>query len=58
MTERQLAGQQRRTLRAIRRRLLRMAEAWTDLDQFNFSQLMDLADKAEQVAVGMTVDEE
>jgi hypothetical protein len=56
-TERQIAGAQRRTLRAMRERLLRMADAWDGIDQFNVTQLTELADNAEDVAVGMTADD-
>lgn len=52
-TEKQLAGNQRRTLRAMRKRLLEMADAWDGVDQFNLTELTELADKAEEVAVGM-----
>ncbi len=48
-TERQLAGGQRRTLRAMRARLLDMAEAWDGVDEFNRTQLTELADQAEKV---------
>lgn len=50
MTEGQIAGNQRRTLRAMRQRLLVMAEAWDGVDQFNVTQLTELADQAESVA--------
>lgn len=57
MTDKQLAGNQRRTLRAMRARLLVMAGEWDGRDQFNLSQLTELADKVEAVSVGM-VDQE
>lgn len=56
-TEKQLAGDQRRTLRSMRKRLLAMAQAWDGIDQFNMSELEALADKAEEVAVGMVADD-
>lgn len=52
-TERQLAARHVRRLRTIRKNLLDMAEQWGGLDQFNLSELTDLADKAESVAVGL-----
>lgn len=57
-TERQLAGCQRRTLRKMRERLLTMAEAWDGLDQFNMSELTQLADKVEEVSAGMVVEDD
>lgn len=52
-SEKQLAAGQRRTLRAMRERLLRMAAEWGGVDQFNASALTGLADQAENVAVEM-----
>lgn len=57
MTDRQLAGNQRRTLRAMRARLLVMAGEWDGRDQFNLSQLTELADEVEEVSDNM-VDQE
>lgn len=54
-TERQLAAGQRRTLRAMRERLLEMAERWDGLDQFNLSELTRIADVIQEVAVGLVV---
>jgi hypothetical protein len=56
-SDKQLAGNQRRTLRAMRAKLLRMAEEWDGVDQFNLSQLTDLADKVEGVASKMVAEE-
>jgi hypothetical protein len=53
-TDRQLAGHQRRTLRAMRERLLRMADEWEGVDEYARSELTELADKAEAVAVAIT----
>ena len=50
----QIAGGQRRTLRAMRERLLRMADEWEELDEYARSCLTDLADKAEEVAVAIS----
>lgn len=55
-TERQLAGHQRRTLRKLREQLLRMADAWDGVDQFNMTQLTELADQAEQVATELVAE--
>jgi hypothetical protein len=56
-SDKQLAGNQRRSLRAMSAKLLRMAEEWDGVDQFNLSQLMDLADKVESVAAEMITDD-
>lgn len=57
LTPRQLARRQRRSLRAIRERLLNMAEAWDGLDQFNMGELTDLADRVEQIFGQLTTDD-
>lgn len=57
LTDKQLAGNQRRSLRKMRARLLEMSAEWDGVDQFNLSQLTELADKVEEVAVGMIADE-
>lgn len=57
LTDKQLAGHQRRTLRSMRAKLLRMAKEWDGVDQFNLSQLTELADQAEKVAVEMVADD-
>jgi hypothetical protein len=51
LTAKQIAGNQRRTLRSMRERLQKMADDWDGVDQFNLGQLTDLADKVEEVAV-------
>lgn len=56
-TDKQIAGNQRRTLRKIRAQLLNMADAWDGVDQFNMSQLVELADKTEEVAGQMVADD-
>lgn len=58
LTEKQLAGNQRRTLRSIRKRLLAMSSEWDGVDQFNLHELKSLADKVEEVAVIMVADDE
>lgn len=54
----QIAGGQRRTLRAMRKRLLVMAAAWEDEDQFLMNEVTSLADKVEELAVALTPDED
>lgn len=56
-TDKQLAAGQRRSLRAMREKLLRMANEWDGVDQFNMAQLTDLADQAERVATEMVADD-
>jgi hypothetical protein len=58
MTEKQIAAGQVRSLRAIRRKLLNMAEQWDGVDQFNMTQLEELADQAEKVATEMVPDKD
>lgn len=55
-TPRQIAGAQRRSLRKMREKLLQMAEAWVGVDQFNVTQLTELADRIETVAAEMVDD--
>lgn len=57
LTERQLAGCQRRSLRKMRARLLEMAEAWDGIDQFNLGELTRVADEIEVVSAAMVVDD-
>lgn len=42
-TPKQLAGCQRRSIRAMRERLLAMAAEWADLDEYNASLLEEAA---------------
>lgn len=56
-TDKQLAGNQRRTLRSIRQKLLGMAQEWDGVDQFNLTQLTELADQAERVAAELVADD-
>jgi hypothetical protein len=57
-TPKQIAGNQRRTLRKIREQLLTMANAWDEVDQFNLAALTDLADKAEEVSTVLINDDD
>lgn len=57
LTDKQLAGHQRRTLRAMRERLLSMSGEWDGRDQFNLSELQRVADQLEEVAVQMVEDD-
>jgi hypothetical protein len=55
-TDKQLAAGQRRSLRAMRQKLLRMADEWDGVDEFNRTQLTELADLAERVGAEMVED--
>lgn len=57
LTNKQVAGNQRRTLRAMRVRLQEMAAEWDERDQFNVSALCELADKAEEVAMQLAAED-
>lgn len=57
-TDKQIAGNQRRSLRAMRERLLAMAAQWDGVDMFNASELERLADQAEDVATHLVDDSE
>ncbi len=57
-TEKQIAGNQRRSLRKMREQLLAMASAWDGLDQFNMGQLTELADKVESVSGELITDDD
>lgn len=57
LTDKQLAGNQRRTLRAMRERLLTMAAEWDGVDGFNETELTELADKVQAVSEGLVADE-
>lgn len=57
-TEKQIAGNQRRSLRKMRVQLLSMASAWDGVDQFNMGQLTDLADKVEAVSAELVTDDD
>lgn len=50
LSDKQLAGNQRRTLRAMRERLLAMASDWDGRDQFNMSELTEAAERLDTVA--------
>jgi len=57
ITDKQLAGNQRRSLRTMRAKLLAMAGEWDGRDQFNQGELTRLADETEEVAANMIADD-
>lgn len=57
ISDKRLSSNQRRRLMSIRAQLMNMADEWDGRDQFNMSNLIDLADKAEQVATELVVED-
>lgn len=55
-TMKQVAAGQVRSLRAMRAKLLGMADRWEDMDEYNRSRLTELADQAEVLAVELIDD--
>ena len=53
-TIRQLAAYQRRSLRAIEKKLQEMSAAWDGVDQFNLGELDDLAKRCAEVNETLT----
>lgn len=53
-SKKQLAAGQRRSLAAIRKKLLDMAAQWDEVDQFCMNELEALADKAQEAANNLT----
>lgn len=49
-TPKQMAGSQRRSLAAIERKLEAMASEWSDVDEFNSSELHSLARRVKEVS--------
>lgn len=56
-TQKQMAGGQRRSLKAIQRKLEAMAAEWGDVDAYNESTLQQLAQKVEEMAESLVPDE-
>lgn len=56
-TQRQMAGGQRRSLKAIQRKLEAMAAEWGEVDAYNESVLQQLAQKVEEMAESLVPDE-
>lgn len=56
-TAKQLAAGQVRSLRAMRKKLLTMAEQWEGVDEFNRSRLTELADLADEIGAEFVPDE-
>lgn len=56
-TQKQMAGGQRRSLKAIQRKLEAMAANWGHIDAYNESALQQLAQKVEEMAESLVPDE-
>lgn len=56
-THKQMAGGQRRSLKAIQRKLEAMAAEWGDVDAYNESALQQLAQKVEEKAESLVPDD-
>lgn len=50
MTPKQMAGNQRRSLKAIQKKLEDMAAEWGDVDAYSESRLFELAEQVKDVA--------
>lgn len=57
MTNKQIAAGQIRSLRAIQKKLLNMADQWADVDEYCITQLMELANRTEEVAINLVPDD-
>ena len=55
-TPKQLAGAQRRSLKAVQHKLESMAAEWADVDEFNSNQLHELASRCVEVAEGLVAE--
>ena len=55
-TPNQLAGQHRRRLRAIKRKLEDMAAEWADVDAYNEGELANLAETLEDVGQALKIE--
>lgn len=51
MSKKKIAAGHVRRLRTMRKNLLQMAEQWADVDEYNITQLSELADHTETVAI-------
>ena len=56
-TQKQMAGGQRRSLKAIQRKIEAMAAEWGDVDAYNESVLHQLAQKVEELAESLVPEE-
>lgn len=52
-TKKQIAANQVRRLRTIRKQILDMSIQWEDVDQYNLNRLEELADLTEETAVAL-----
>lgn len=57
-SDKQIAAGQIRSLRAMRMKLIKMADEWDGVDGYNCTVLTELADQAERVALELMPDRE
>lgn len=56
-TKRQIAGSQRRSLRAIQDKIENLANEWEDVDEYNITILHELAEQCAQVSQKLYCDD-
>lgn len=57
-TKKHTAAGQRKSLRAIRRKILKMSAAWGDVDGYFESELEQLADKVDEVVERLIIEDD
>jgi len=55
-TTKQVAGAQRRSLKALKRKIQDMAAEWADVDEFNANELHALAKQCEEVSKNLVAE--
>ena len=55
-TSKQMAGAQRRSLKALQKKIESMAAEWSDVDEFNSSELHTLAQRCKEVAENLVAE--
>lgn len=55
-TTKQMAGAQRRSLKALQKKIEVMALEWADVDEFNSSELHALAQRVKEVSDNLTAE--
>lgn len=55
-TPKQLAGAQRRSLKALQKKIEAMAAEWADVDEFNVNELHALAQRCNEVSENLAAE--
>lgn len=55
-TPKQIAGAQRRSLKAVQQKLEAMAAEWADVDEFNSNELHALAQRCKEVSENLVAE--